>query len=456
MGTKEERFFDGAERLGLPLNTAKDVTRSSFRPQENAILQPGGIAGKTTDSRRLVYPEATGCTFCGYCFQGCIQPRRAPRNLKAKRSTDNSYVPMALTADRWAPGGRSVTLIPDAFATCIHTERRAGELVTRAVAWRDTRSGDTHTEEVAVVVLAAGCVEDPRLWLNSGLPNPNGWVGRGFTDHFFDWVIGVFDGYTGNSGGPGSSARADYPGRGGLENVGVPPAVQAFSMALSDSGIRGHYRNGRGPRGPWDGRAGRILGLELKAMLADIDRLLNVLVITDDDVEAHNRVVLSDIPGDEHGPRPRVQFEHRRRSARTQRNRERMVRMAAEVLRAAGARRVVRVDWAPLILHVQSSMRMGHDPADSVLDSNAEARAVRDLFIASNAALANSLGGPNPTLTTQAIATRTAEHIFRTRFGGHAFVAEESPVSSIDDRVTQAVLNEPTYAGALSASTRAG
>ncbi len=104
---------------------AKDISRDSFRPQENAILQPGGTAGRTTDARRLVWPEATGCTICGYCMQGCFQPRQAPRNLKAKRSTDNSYVPMALTAGRWQPGGRDVTLITDAFVTTIGTSRRS-------------------------------------------------------------------------------------------------------------------------------------------------------------------------------------------------------------------------------------------------------------------------------------------------------------------------------------------
>jgi ferredoxin len=117
MGTKEAFFFRGAEMLGLPLNTTKDITRDSFRPQENAILQPGGTAGRTTDASRLVWPEAQGCTLCGYCVEGCYEPRQAPRNLKAKRSTDDSYVPMALTASRWQPGGRDVMLLTDAFAT---------------------------------------------------------------------------------------------------------------------------------------------------------------------------------------------------------------------------------------------------------------------------------------------------------------------------------------------------
>ena len=96
--------------------------------------------------------------------------------------------------------------------------------------------------------------------------------------------------------------------------------------------------------------------------------------------------------------------------------------------------------WPPLILHVQSSMRMGLDEKDSVLDANAESRAVKRLFIADNAALANGIGGPNPTITSQAVATRTAEKIFQLYFDGDPWVRTESPVSSINDKVTRSVL----------------
>jgi choline dehydrogenase-like flavoprotein len=99
------------------------------------------------------------------------------------------------------------------------------------------------------------------------------------------------------------------------------------------------------------------------------------------------------------------------------------------------------MDWPPLILHVQSTMRMGSDPADSVLDANAEARFVERLFISSNSALANGLGGPNPTLTSQALATRTAEKIMGKYFDGEPWVGIETPTSSIDDKVTQAVID---------------
>ena len=440
MGTKEEVFFKGCEGLGLPVQTSKDTTRAAYRPQENAILQPGGTAGRTTNPAKLVFPQATGCTFCGYCFQGCVQPHGAPRNLRAKRSTDNSYIPMALTAARWARNGRSITLLADRFVTRINTEVEGDVTTARSVTFRRGRTGEEVTEEAKVIVMAGGCTENPRLWLNSELPNPNDWVGRGYTDHFFDWVIGEMPFETGSSKGVGSSARVDFPGRGGLENVGLPPALQAFSANFSDAGMAGFYDNGQ-PADAGADTKGRIVGNQLRQLLANLKNLLNVLVITDDDVEAQNRVTLSQvIPADEHGPVAKVEFHQRQRTERTLANREFLAKKAVDLLRAAGARKVHRINWAPLILHVQSTMRMGMSEDDSVLEATGEARFVKRLFIADNSALANGLGGPNPTLTTQALATRTAEKIFQTYFDGDPWVKRESPVSSIADDVTRAVI----------------
>ena len=87
-------------------------------------------------------------------------------------------------------------------------------------------------------------------------------------------------------------------------------------------------------------------------------------------------------------------------------------------------------------------MRMGASASDSVLDENCESRAVKRLFIADNSALPNALGGPNPTLTSQALATRTAEKIFQRYFGGSPWVGHESPTSSISSRVTKAVISK--------------
>jgi choline dehydrogenase-like flavoprotein len=433
MGTKEQRFLQAAAKLGWRTQTSKDISGPAFRPQENAILQPEGTAGRAADRRKLVYPGASGCTFCGHCPQGCIEPLKSPRNLRAKRSTHTSYVPMALTANRWA-GGRAATLVPDAFATRIDTAGGAASGVT----WRNVRTGQTTSEEAKVVVIAAGAIESPRLWLNSGLPDSNGQVGRGLTDHYLDYIVGRVPAYTGSSKGPASAARADFPGYGSIEQIGVAPALQAQSMGASDAGIAGYYDNGKAARAGADA-SGRIVGERLKRFLGNIDRLLGVAVLTDDDLLPENRVTLSTVMSpDAHGPIARVSLP--RRSARTLANREYLAARAVELLRAAGAREVVRLNWAPVLLHIHSTMRMGASAGDSVLDADAESRAVKRLFIADCSALPNSLGGPNPTLTMQAIATRTAEKIFVRYFGGDPWVGRESPLSSVDDTVTQAVI----------------
>lgn len=409
MGTKEELFLRAATKAGLPTQTSKDISRAACRPQQNAILQPQGTAGKTSKAKQLVYPRAKGCTFCGHCPQGCFLPLKAPLNLKAKRSTHVSYVPMALTADRWARG-RAATLVPDAFAVKVNAEGQ-----TRSVTWRNTRTGAMSTDEAKVVVLSAGALETPRLWLNSGLPNPNDQVGRGLTDHYLDFVVARFSHYTGSTKGATSAARAEFPGYGCIEQAGAVPGLQA--QGLTDSNEPGR----------------RVLGARLRRFLGDVDKLMAIAVITDDDVLPQNRVTLSDVmTPDAHGPIARMEI--RGRTQRTLANRDFLVARAAEILRAAGAREIVRMNWASVLLHIHTTMRMG-----AVVSADCESLAVERIFVADNSSLPNALGGPNPTLTTQALATRTAERIFVRYFGGDPWVGRESPVSSIDDTVTAAV-----------------
>lgn len=108
--------------------------------------------------------------------------------------------------------------------------------------------------------------------------------------------------------------------------------------------------------------------------------------------------------------------------------------------RAVGGTPVHRTCWPPTLFHLHSTLRMGIDPAHAVLDGHGEALHVPRLFVADNSALANAIGGPNPTLTMQASATRTAERIFTRYFGGAPWVIIERPIPSVDPRVTRAVL----------------
>ncbi len=59
---------------------------------------------------------------------------------------------------------------------------RSGDAITDVVTW-DLVGGAERRYRGRVVVLAAGSLESPRIVQRSGLPNPNGKVGRGLTDH---------------------------------------------------------------------------------------------------------------------------------------------------------------------------------------------------------------------------------------------------------------------------------
>src|SRR5262249_10887047 len=150
----------------------------------------------------------------------------------------------------------------------------------------------------------------------------NGWVGHGLTDHFVDAVTGVMPFATGSTQASGSGARLDWPGYGMLEVVGETPGLRAGLSAFSDGGVPGYYDNGvsRGTDGA--DVVGRLIGNQLKDVMAHVDRLLHIDVFTDDDVEAQNCVTLSATLHDEHGAVPRIAIQHRHRSARTVRNRE--------------------------------------------------------------------------------------------------------------------------------------
>src|SRR5204863_958456 len=133
-------------------------------------------------------------------------------------------------------------------------------------------------------------------------------------------------------------------------NVGLPPGLQTFSATFSDGGINDVYLNGH-PKTPGVDGNGRRVGNALKHLVSNVDQLLNVLVITDDDVEAQNRVTLSsELPPDENGAVPKIEFHYRQRTQRTLRNREFLVRKALKLLKRAGAKQVYRLNWPPLIL----------------------------------------------------------------------------------------------------------
>lgn len=404
--SKEALFYFGAEKAGFSLNKTLDVTKIGYRPQPNAILPPNEhLMNPNYSLEELSHME--GCTLSGHCGQGC--PYGPSLEKMAKRTTAVSYVPLAMRSG-------NVTFRPNTFVTKLLTERSSvREHRAIGVKLRDTWTGEMEELRAKVVIMAAGAIETPRLWLNSDLPY-NPWVGRGLTNHYMELVTGTFDEGTlmdilGSPStkpfaGHTSGARLDYPGLGMIETLGESPGLSAQQVfGFSEFG---YDKLNPTTSGLWDTK-GRLFGSELKKAMDDYSRTLSLLIVTDDEVLYRNRVELDSHIKDEHGAVPLISYSP---SKKTRKRREELTKIATTILRKAGAKKVHRSYLAPnYYMHIHSTMRMGF-----VVDTSCEAYQVERLYIADNSADYNALGGPNPTLTTQALATRTAELMVRKYF----------------------------------------
>ncbi|MFA5889700.1 MAG: GMC family oxidoreductase [Actinomycetota bacterium] len=383
---KDELFIRGCEVIGIEHAVGPDLRASGWRMQSNAVLP----SVKPVASMR--YPAVDGCTQCGECLIGCRNPEGAPLERLAKRSANVTYAPAALRTGR-------CEFRTGAFATAIVFEEHEGKARARAVRYRAS-DGRRYEQQARVIVLAGGAVETPRLWLASGLPD-RGVVGRYLTTHWCDYVSGVLPRNVDMFEGQTSMARADFPGYGSFESVGMGPLSFAHSTSFGPRAIRGD--------GPW-AVSGRAWGSALKRRLEAYRHTLVIAITTDDDAVLENGVALSCEVSDEHNPAPVVRY---RPTAGTSRRRDWLARRAAEVLLATGAEpdSIHRADAAPTTMHAHGTMRMHADPAAGVVDRDGEAHDVGRLFIADTSIFPNGAGGVAPGLTAQAVATRVAARI---------------------------------------------
>jgi len=402
---KEEMFYYGAKNAGWSYKPINDYSTPGYHPHPNAILKTNpSINNPNFD---FATNKGVGCTLRGHCINGChIGPTIEG---VAKRTTLVSYIPRALSTG-------NIVVHPNTFVTKIITEVNATEGIHAiGVITRDTWSGETNEFHAKIIVMSGGGIETPRLWLNSELPY-NPWVGKGLTNHYFDSMIGIFDEKAimdalGVSDikpfvGQNAAARFDYPGLGVIITVGLTPGLQSSTYYGTGTGFAN--MNKTSDEVPWD-YEGVVIGEQLKEYMKDYTRTLNLTIFTDDDVNQDNGITLHPELKDEHGFIPVIQYKPSNGDIE---RRDKMAVIAAGILRAAGAKIIIRGNWSPEVyIHIMSTMRMGY-----VTDSNCEALQVKRLYIADNSVLYNGLGGPNPTLTTQALATRTADKINETYF----------------------------------------
>lgn len=316
------------------------------------------------------------------------------------------------------------TFVPDAVATgkldlrpdCYVHEITVDERGQAKSAVYQDADGDFIEQEADVFILACGAMESARLLLLSrsgrfpnGLANGNDLVGRYLTLHEYSAAVGVFEepvyGWAGGGYVSGST----------LEFYGELAVDQGF---VSGSHVAA---------------AGVGVPLPINFKLPDTTSWGQGMKDSDRQFFNHSMAVgvcLHDLP--QHGNRveldesvedawrlPVARVTHKAHQNDLDQGRW-IIDRGVEILDAAGATKTWPVYIEKITgnaSHQHSTLRMGTDPEESVLDKWCQAHEVDNLYAVDGSPFPTSTG-MNPTLTIMANAWRVAENIVRQRGAG--------------------------------------
>lgn len=338
------------------------------------------------------YLGRRACEQCGQCI-GFTCP------VDAKNGSQNTLLTRAFATGR-------AGIILDTRAIRLRTDE-AGRVI--GVQLAGERGGEQWTSDIDAgeVVVAAGAVESARLLLNSpstrepdGIGNNLDQVGRHLQGHLYGGAIAVFDEPVEDNLGPGPSiATTDYRhgnpgliGGGILANEFVPTPSSAYA-SLTGAGLI-----------PRDGLGG-------KHGMRDLYRRTTRIMGPIQEVSsAESRVRVDPAVTDRWGmPVAVLSGPVHEEDIRA---RDFTSRKSAEWLRAAGASDVVAYHFPSRGpsggQHQAGTLRMGDDPASSVVDSYGRVWGHENLRVM-DASVHVTNGGVNPVLTTFATALRSVE-----------------------------------------------
>ncbi|HUI27896.1 MAG TPA: GMC family oxidoreductase [Candidatus Kryptonia bacterium] len=328
------------------------------------------------------------CLGCGYCALGCAYDRK----------TD------ALAVHLRAASLRGAIIVPDCRVDRVTTENGRASGVSGTFG-RTAGASATLTVSAKVVVLAAGAIGSPQLWLRSQLPNTQRQVGRNLHLHPQVWVAGVFSEEVGGWHGIPQSIVVDQffsveeTRDGGFWLA--PTFAHPMALAALLPGLGADHR--------------RLM--ELYPHLSVTAAVLHDQSSGSVEIDASGRAVVGYHLTDED------------RNALAD-----AMRRAADVYFAAGAERVVlpfnesveltrrgeyrAIDEHPLqpndpmllSFHPQGSLRMGATAARGVVNAVGEAYEVPGLFVADASVFPTAIAVP-PQLSVMAFASRTGQLI---------------------------------------------
>jgi choline dehydrogenase-like flavoprotein len=333
------------------------------------------------------------CHYCGPCEQGCVT---------------ESYYSSVWTTLKAAAATKRMTLIPNAVASHITTDKNTGKAT--GVAFIDRVTRVPREVRAKVVVLCASTLESTRLLLNSapgGLANSSGALGHYLMDHI----------YGGGAAGEMPMLRPNpWSGPPRRPNGIYVPRFRNVKETTTNGFIRGYgYQGGSSPEFAMDAPG---FGTSYKEAVRKGRWRINLGVWGECLARKENFVALDPNRVDAWGiPVLKIDMKWREnelaifRDAREQ---------AAEMLEAAGAKNV-QLTGKPSVpgfcIHEIGTARMGQDPRESVLNGYCQAHDVSNLFVTDGAGWSSS-GCQNPTLTMMAFTVRACDHIIERRKRG--------------------------------------
>ena len=328
-------------------------------------MTPHAIATGNVDGR-------SACMYYGFCMDGC--------KSDAKGAMSVTYVPKAVAA--------GAEIRANCFAVRVESESGRATGVT----YLD--EGTERFQPAERVFVCCYAIETPRLLLNSGdLANSSDQVGRNFMVHSGPIVYGLFDEPLDSFVAPpvGIMTRDPYrsdPSRGFVRGFLLNTYCQ-FPINFGQSLV------GSNPDLWGDDLMDVLDGYAHWGLIATLGEVLP---------DAGNRVTLADEVDDNGIPVARITFSYGENDKALQ---DAARGLAVEAMEAAGATRILVSEGTH---HVLGTARMGADPETSVVDPDCRSHDVPNLWIC-DGSVWPTVGAVNPSLTIEALATRTARKV---------------------------------------------
>ncbi len=339
----------------------------------------------------FVHHNRTDCLGCGYCAIGCAYDRKGD----------------VLTTYLAAASRAGARILPAVHVDRVRHDQGRVLGVEAHVAAPDGKPRFAVRVEAPIVVLAAGSLESPLLWIRSDLPDPHRIAGRNLHLNPYAVVSGIFD-----------ETIAAWQG--------VPQSYVVDEFLNLDKRIEGGTLIFAGSAQPI--AAAAILpglGANHRRLMQSYTRIASVAFFLHDrsagrvSADARGQAVI-DYRLDEDDKRDVMD----------------VLRKSCEILFAAGARSVI-LPYNDLVeihhrrnetvieergilandplfvsFHPQGTLRMGTTPQTSMVDSFGAAHAVKGLYVADASLFPTSVAVP-PQISVMAFADRTARHILQ-------------------------------------------